>query len=380
MAPAPGAWWTGYNIFMGRINKGKKNAPKPAIYPQQVRPMSRLKRAVRLSAFVFLGMFFIGGASIVFFITRGNHIAEEFTAPPVVQEEVVEVFDLSQFPVGVFPAEKEIIEHPEVDAFFTTHISKGDPTSAHVSWFGRALGKLALMSWYQNLASVSSRILVIESGERKEQVSQHFGKILGWSTEEKTEFLGYIEGTTPALEDGKFFPGTYSVSRGAKPADVAPLVLDRFNTEVLTRYTPEVEEVVPLSDTLVIASLLEREAYDFNDMRQISGVIWNRLFADMKLQIDATLQYAKGSKPQQPWWPRVVPSDKYIASVYNTYKNEGLPPAPIANPSLEAILAALNPRKTDCMYYFHDKNAGFHCSKTYEEHVALLKQYYGRGK
>jgi UPF0755 protein len=100
----------------------------------------------------------------------------------------------------------------------------------------------------------------------------------------------------------------------------------------------------------------------------------------MRLQIDATLQYAKGSNPQHVWWPKVTPSDKYIASAYNTYKNEGLPPAPIANPSMEAIIAALNPKKTDCMYYFHDKKAGFHCTKTYEEHVALLKEYYGKGK
>ena len=100
----------------------------------------------------------------------------------------------------------------------------------------------------------------------------------------------------------------------------------------------------------------------------------------MRLQIDATLQYAKGSKPSEPWWPGVRPADKFIASVYNTYENSGLPPAPIANPSLDAILAALNPTKTDCMYYFHDRQAEFHCSPTYEEHVELLKQYYGQGK
>ncbi len=170
------------------------------------------------------------------------------------------------------------------------------------------------------------------------------------------------------------------MNKGATPAEVAPLILDQFHTEVLSRYTTEVASVVPLHDALTIASLLEREAYDFEDMRHISGVIWNRLFIDMRLQLDATLQYAKGSKPSEPWWPKVRPVDKYIASAYNTYKYEGLPPTPIANPSLEAILAALNPSETECMFYFHDKNSGFHCAKTYEEHVALLKQYYGRGK
>ncbi len=287
----------------------------------------------------------------------------------------------SLFPIGVNPLEKEITESPELNTFVGTYIEpESEVLSIHMNWFSRVLGKLALMNWYQNLASLSSRILVVESGERKEEIADHFGKILGWDATEKKEFLELIMSTSPVLEDGKFFPGTYTVSRGATPADVAPPVLEKFNTEVVSRYSPEMERVVPLHDALTIASLLEREAGDFDDMRHISGVIWNRLFVDMKLQIDATLQYAKGSKSNQPWWPRVVPSDKYLASAYNTYKYEGLPPTPIANPSLESIIAALNPTKTDCMFYFHDKKGQFHCTNTYEEHVTLLKQYYGRGK
>jgi UPF0755 protein len=142
-----------------------------------------------------------------------------------------------------------------------------------------------------------------------------------------------------------------------------------------------VRTFVSLDEALIIASLLEREAYDFTDMRYISGIIWNRLFTDMRLQLDATLQYAKGNKVKpQTWWPKVVPEDKYIASVYNTYKHKGLPPGAISNPSAEAVLAALNPVKIDCMYYFHDADGGFHCTKTYEEHKTLLKKYYGQGK
>jgi UPF0755 protein len=136
-----------------------------------------------------------------------------------------------------------------------------------------------------------------------------------------------------------------------------------------------------MKDTLIVASLLEREAYDFDDMRYISGIICNRLFINMRLQIDATMQYAKANKLKNPgandWWPTPVPADKFIDSPYNTYKYAGLPPTPIANPSIDAIIAALNPRKTDCLFYFHDPHGKFYCTKTYEEHVALLKQVYG---
>ncbi len=302
-----------------------------------------------------------------------------------VQSEKTNTEDVSSgpipFPVSVDPKLKRISENPIVETYFDEHISKRSGTDgAHTSWLHKVAARLALSSWYQNLASLSTRTLVIQSGERREQVAQNFGKILGWDRAARADFMELISSSTPEVLDGKFFPGTYVVDRTASPEEVAPLVNERFTTEILSRYTDDVSEYVPLNDALTIASLLEREAYDFDDMRHISGVIWNRLFVDMNLQIDATLQYAKGSKVDQPWWPKVRPADKYITSPFNTYENEGLPPTPIANPSLDAILAALNPTKTDCMYYFHDRNGGFHCTPTYEEHVALLKQYYGRGK
>jgi cell division protein YceG involved in septum cleavage len=288
----------------------------------------------------------------------------------------------SPFPLGVDPTLQLITEHENVDTFFDTEeVPPSLATWNKNSWFSLALAKLAQLSVLQNLASPSGRLLVILPGERREEVAERFGKLLDWTPTERQYFLELVASSTPELTEGKYTPSKYLTARDATPEDAAKLVIDRFDEEIASRYTPEIAAIVPLEDALTIASLLEREAYDFNDMRYISGIIWNRLFAGMKLQLDATLQYAKGSKPsQRAWWPRVVPSDKYIASAYNTYENEGLPPAPIANPSIDAILAALNPRKTDCMFYFHDSEGGFHCSKTYEEHVARLKEHYGRGK
>lgn len=116
-------------------------------------------------------------------------------------------------------------------------------------------------------------------------------------------------------------------------------------------------------------------------MRLISGIIWNRLFINMNLQIDATLQYAKANtSAANSWWPAPLPADRFRKSPYNTYLNKGLPPAPIASPSVASVLAALNPKNTSCMFYFHDSAGRFHCSDTYDQHVALLKKYYGRGK
>ena len=372
------------------ISKNMKKNRVPPIINQEKRTrfMSWIK-PVRYVFVVLLGTSVLG---VSFFLVKSLHAIKDAS---VSSTEIVSNSGSMQsgateskgadgtltFPIGVNPDKKQIVESPDLDKFVVTFIEpKSETLSMHNGWFGRILGKLAIMNWYQNLASISSRILVVESGERKEEIAEHFGKILKWNATENKEFLALIQTQAPVLTDGKFLPSTYTVSRGATPQEVAPLILEKFDTEVVSRYGPEIERMVPLNDALTIASLLEREAYDFEDMRHISGVIWNRLFVNMKLQIDATLQYAKGSKPSQPWWPRVQPSDKYLASAYNTYENKGLPPAPIANPSLESIIAALNPTKTDCMFYFHDAKGVFHCTKTYDEHVALLKQYYGRGK
>jgi UPF0755 protein len=113
-------------------------------------------------------------------------------------------------------------------------------------------------------------------------------------------------------------------------------------------------------------------------MAVISGILWNRLFSDMRLQADTTLQYVRGTA-RNGWWPVPRPRDKYLKSTYNTYLNKGLPPGPIASPSVAALYAALNPEKTDCLFFFHSKGT-FTCSVTYEEHVKKLKKIYGRGK
>lgn len=284
------------------------------------------------------------------------------------------------FPVGVDPENRLILEDPKVEDFAVVQLAFEKDLGGEVSWLNKALRTLTRIEWYQHLASPGSRLLIIEPGERKEEVAANFGDILDWDKSEEEAFLEFAEQSGPGLEDGHFFPDSYLVSYDSSPEVVAKLVNRRFEEEVLSRYTKDVSEKVPLKDALIIASILEREAYDFTDMREISGVIWNRLFINMNLQIDSTLQYAKGSLPTGAWWPVPIPRDKYIDSPFNTYQNKGLPPSPIANSSLNAILAALNPKATDCLFYFHDSRSNFHCSPTYEEHVALLKQYYGRGK
>ncbi len=290
-----------------------------------------------------------------------------------------EASTLPPLPLGVDPVAKLIDENPEVDAYMAAFVaSNHTKPTLEDSWFDRALARLSEHDWYQNLATPATRILIIQSGERHEEIVRNFGRILHWDAEEKAAFTERLRAEVPEQKDGKLYPGRYVVPSDASGEAVAVAVADRFNAEVRTRYTDTIAETIPLEDALIVASLIEREAYDFSDMRYISGVIWNRLFIDMKLQIDATLQYARGEQSAAAggrFWPVPRPEDKFIKSPYNTYQNTGLPPAPIANPSIDAIIAALNPRETDCLFYYHTDDGTFYCNATYEAHVAGIKQH-----
>ncbi|MEK7531104.1 MAG: endolytic transglycosylase MltG [Patescibacteria group bacterium] len=285
---------------------------------------------------------------------------------------------LQPFTVSVDPVNKIILDEP-LDKIRFSSVGLVATVVTVAQDFVSSLARIVVDApAYQLVASPSAaRVVVVYPGSRREQVATAFGSVLGWSREERQVFLGST--TTDPLEEGTLHPSTYVVSPGLGPVEAHALVKDRFDRRVLSRYATSTRQIVPVDDALIIASMLERETSDPDEMRIISGIIWNRLFAGMKLQIDATLQYVRGTTANT-WWPPPRSRDKYLNSPYNTYQHAGLPPGPISSPSVAAIVAALNPVPTDCYFYFHDLGGTFYCSKTYEEHVASLKKVYGRGK
>jgi UPF0755 protein len=175
--------------------------------------------------------------------------------------------------------------------------------------------------------------------------------------------------------EGKYFPKTYMLNiTSADPEEVSNMMFETFQEETQKIKIPNQTKVINQDTALIIASIIQREAAGKQDMRLISGIIWNRLFKGMKLQIDATIQYAKGT--EDAWWPQVKPEDKKIDSPYNTYKYWSLPPGPIANPGLAALSAAYNPEQTNCLFYLHDKKRRIHCSSTYQGHLNNIDKYY----
>ena len=146
---------------------------------------------------------------------------------------------------------------------------------------------------------------------RKEQVANTFGDTLKWNSKQKKEFITPIGSSTLPLAEGSFTPGLYSVMMGMTPGEAQAIINERFSDEVLAHYGTATQKIVPLNEALIIASLIQRETVSTDGMRLLSGIMWNRLFLGMNLQIDSTLQYAKANKSTvTSWWPKVVPNDK----------------------------------------------------------------------
>lgn len=286
---------------------------------------------------------------------------------------------IDPFPLGVDPRRATITEQAFVKTFYEENLAAAD--FANKSWLNKIAANLQTNDSFQQLASPVSRVFVVWPGNRTEEAVKNIGDVMHWNNAERIEFTELLQSNEHSFSQGYVLPGQYISHRQATPEEIATLLKNEYEKTVTARYTTDIEAVVPFDDALIIASLIEREASDFENMREISGVIWNRLFIDMPLQLDATLQYVKAENPYEPnWWPVVRPQDKFIDSPFNTYQNNGLPPEPIANPSVAAIVAALNPRATDCLFYFHSASREYYCSETYEDHVSKLRNIYGQGR
>ena len=234
---------------------------------------------------------------------------------------------------------------------------------------------LAKLSFYIDLANPSVKIVRVQEGLRKEEIAEVVGEKLGWDEKEKQDFVNiHLAMNTKNLE-GRYFPETYLINKDEDPTSVSALMFEEFNKQTSKIKKPESKKIINEDAVVTIASIIQRESNGRDDMKLISGIIWNRIFSGMKLQMDATLQYVKGSE-EEGWWGKVDPADKKIDSSYNTYLYNGFPPGPIANPGLTAMDAAYNPQKTDCLFYLHDRKGNIHCTKTYEEHKKNIERYY----
>lgn len=217
--------------------------------------------------------------------------------------------------------------------------------------------------------------ITIPEGLRKEEIGERLARELHWSDEELNKWNTTYTAMEYDYREGVYFPDTYLIPTDEKGLDTAQRMIIRFNERFSGYPDKFTSKNIKWTTALKVASIVQREAAGKEDMPLIAGIIWNRLSNDQPLEIDATVQYARG-KIDDKWWAPIKAADiQTIDSPYNTYKNKGLPPTPISNPGMDAIDAVLNPTETDCYYYLHDSTRIIHCSKTLEEHEANIEKF-----
>lgn len=178
-----------------------------------------------------------------------------------------------------------------------------------------------------------------------------------------------------ALNEGYLFPDTYLIPKDADIEMITSQMKGNFDRKYAGINVSNSK--LTKSQIVILASLIEREAITDAEKPIIAGILLNRLNAGMVLQVDATIQYAKGqNRSNKKWWETVTLEEyKGVVSDYNTYLFVGLPPGPISNPGLEALRAAASPADTDYLYYLHDKNRQIRYAKTLKEHNANIEKY-----
>ena len=183
-------------------------------------------------------------------------------------------------------------------------------------------------------------------------------------------FLSTLGVEAPSLE-GYLFPDKYQFVRGMTPEEILSKMVQRLRVKMGPDITARAaERGLSVHQLLTLASIIEREAVERDEMRTISAVFWNRLKLKMPLQADPTVQYATGKERRA-----LTRADLRIEHPYNTYRNAGLPPGPIASPGIAAIEAALDPAPVKYLYFVAMDDTHHHFSSTIADHNAAVARY-----
>jgi UPF0755 protein len=225
--------------------------------------------------------------------------------------------------------------------------------------------------------------VTIPEGKQLKEIAQIIAEPTGLTADEvfaklnDKEFLKMLMGKYPDLLteeilsakvmyplEGYLFPATYPFYTKEPTVDMMVTTMLDKTQSILAAYRKEalIKEFTP-HELLTMASLIEEEATAKADRKTIASVFYNRIEEGMMLQTDPTVLYAKGKHKE-----RVLYEDLEVESPYNTYKNLGLPPGPIANAGVMSIEAALEPSETDFLYFLATSEGKVIFTKTLEEH------------
>ena len=177
--------------------------------------------------------------------------------------------------------------------------------------------------------------------------------------------------------EGSLMADTVNFTRGTTREQIIKRLRDgqqKLIADIWAKRAPDLP-LKNINEFVTLASIVEKETGIASERPQVAAVFFNRLAKNMRLQSDPTVIYGlfggKGKPSDRP----IYQSDLDKETPYNTYKINGLPPTPIANPGRDALEAVANPPKTDALYFVADGTGGHVFSKTLEEHNANVRKW-----
>jgi UPF0755 protein len=222
----------------------------------------------------------------------------------------------------------------------------------------------------------SLRTVTIVEGWNWRQVRQALAKAENLKPDSRTltdaELMAQL-GRSGAAPEGRFYPDTYSYAKGASDLAVlkrAAKAMDKRLQQAWEARQPGVAVKSP-EEALILASIVEKETGKGSDRAMISGVFNNRLRIGMRLQTDPTVIYGLGEAFDGNLRRVHLTSD----TPWNTYTRAGLPPTPIAMPGKAALLAAVQPAKTQALYFVAKGDGSSHFSANLDEHNRAVNRY-----
>ena len=230
---------------------------------------------------------------------------------------------------------------------------------------------LAFLDNISNGSVLTTKVTLIEG----KTIKYYFEQL---SLDPSLESKGSLEDVMQSIGvkapyDGWFFPETYNFNYGESVENVLRRSYKEMQKKVSDLWINR-DKGLPLKspyDAIILASLIENETALDNEKTLISGVFIRRINEGMRLQADPTVIYALGDT----YTPPLKKADLKIDSLYNTYRNKGLPPGAISSVSYQSLYAALHPEKGNDLYFVSKKDGSHAFAPSYKEHKENIKKY-----
>ena len=255
------------------------------------------------------------------------------------------------------------IDLNRLDSFILRYI--GDPQSGYINIKETKLTKADFLYKLTKAKSAIQSVTLIP-GETTYFFLDYLSKELKLNREKL--FLEFKKQSP--FKEGAFIADTYNIPKGLNEQEVISILLklskkrrEKLSKKLFGKYDEE-----KLYKYIIVASIIQKEAASKDEMPIIASVIYNRLKKKMRLQMDGTLNYGKYSHTKVT--AKRIRNDN---SKFNTYKFSGLPSVPICNTSVEAIVAALHPVKSNYLYFMKNKNGKHDFTCYYSTHLNNIK-------